>query len=589
MSDVEKPKLKLSRRGLRRLMQLLMTYRWHALGGLAGVILSDAVQLSVPMVTKHLVDRLEARTIGEPELIRWGVFVLLLGLVSFFSKQMWRHLILGASKKVEANLRRQLLDKTLALTMEGARVTEAGKFMALASNDIPAIGQALAFGVVAFFDSLFITSVSAILMLRLSPALTVWALLPFPTLGIFMIVAMRLIYRRWDQVQQSLEVLTEKTRESLSGMRTLRSYVQGEGDVAAFEKKNLLYMGDMIGYVRVDSTFSPIILLFAGSSSAMLLYVGGKLVLTDAISVGTLAAFIGYLGILTWPMIAAGWMLVLLQRGSASIDRLDEILNAPTEVEEGSAAPPPGPLEVRNLTFSYGSGPPVLKDWSLTCHPGSVIGIVGPVGSGKSTLLRLLLALETVPPGAIHIGEQDLADLDRTTVRRLFSLVGQEPFLFSDTIANNLRLGHAGASDQELQQAVEVADLANDLALFPQGLQTELGERGISLSGGQRQRSALARAWLKPAPFLLLDDTLSAVDTLTEQRILHHLKVQREKHQRGVIVVTHRLSAVKEADEILVTREGAIVDRGTHAELAARPGLYRELLALQELEDTELV
>ena len=215
------------------------------------------------------------------------------------------------------------------------------------------------------------------------------------------------------------------------------------------------------------------------------------------------------------------------------------------------------------------------------------------MGSGKSTLLRLLLALETVPPGAIHIGEQDLADLDRTTVRRLFSLVGQEPFLFSDTIANNLRLGHAGASDQELQQAVEVADLANDLALFPQGLQTELGERGISLSGGQRQRSALARAWLgvpdAARALPLLDDTLSAVDTLTEQRILHHLKVQREKHQRGVIVVTHRLSAVKEADEILVTREGAIVDRGTHAELAARPGLYRELLALQELEDTELV
>lgn len=585
MSD--EPKSQLSRSGLRKLLSLLMSYRWHTAVGLLGVITANSVQLAVPWVTKTVVDRLEAGTIETPELLRWGGLVLALGLLSFLSKRMWRLLILGASKKIEADLRRRLLDKTLAMTMNQARTTEAGKFMSLASNDIPAVGQALAFGLIAFFDSIFITTVAGILMFRLSPALTAWALLPFPVLGVFMALSMKLIYTRWDDVQQASEVMTEKTRESLLGMRTLRSYVQFEGDLAAFEEKNQAYYAQMMRYVRIDSTFPPLILLFAGSSSAVLIFVGGKLVLTGAVSVGSLAAFIGYLAILTWPMIAAGWMLVLLQRGCASMDRLESILGSESEPpHRGEPLRREATLEVRGLNFAYRQGgAQVLKEWSLTCRPGQVIGIVGPVGSGKSTLLRLLKALEPVPAGALFVDGEDISTWDKTAVRRLFSPVPQEPFLFSDTIANNLRLGYGEASEDELMQAVTVADLEADLKLFPKGLETELGERGISLSGGQRQRAALARAWLKPSPFLLLDDTLSAVDTLTEQRILQHLKEQREVHRRGVIVVSHRLSAVRDADEILVTRDGAIIDRGTHTELAARGGLYADLLKLQESEE----
>lgn len=589
MTTVPKPTL--SRHGLRRLLQLLMAHRWRTAGGLLGVILADAIQLTVPWVTKLVVDKLETHSITAPELLRWGAFVLMLGVGSFLSKQLWRHLILGASKEVEADLRRQLLEKTLGMTMDRARETEAGKFMSLVSNDVPAVGQAMAFGIIAFFDTIFITAVAALLMFQLSPLLTAWALLPFPVLGLMLAVSMRLIYTRWDQVQASLEAVTEKTRESLSGMRTLRAYVQHEGDLRDFESKNQAYLDEMMGYVRVDATFPPLILLFAGSSSAVLLFVGGKLVLQGVVSVGSLAAFIGYLAILTWPMIAAGWMLVLLQRGSASMDRIDEVLRAETEaIPDGTPVASSATLEVRHLSFTYpGGGPQVLKDWSFVCRPGQVIGIVGPVGSGKSTLLRLLKALEQVPAGSLFVDGVDLSSLDKGKVRKLFSPVAQEPFLFSDTIASNLRLGNSGASEEELRRAVEVADLSADLALFPKGLETELGERGVSLSGGQRQRAALARAWLKPSPFLLLDDTLSAVDTLTEQRILHHLKEQREQHKRGVIVVSHRLSAVKDADEILVTRDGAIVDRGTHAQLAGRPGLYADLLRLQELEESDLV
>jgi ATP-binding cassette subfamily B multidrug efflux pump len=580
----------LSRHGLKRLLGLLMTYRRHTVVGMIGVILADTVQLTVPWITKVVVDRLEARSIEIPELLGWGGLILALGGVSFLSKRLWRLLILGASKKIEADLRRQLLEKTLAMTVEGARTRESGKFMSLASNDIPAVGQAVAFGLIAFFDCLFITGVAVLLMMRLSPTLTAWAMVPFPILGLFLAFSMKGVYTRWDQAQESLELVTEKTRESLSGMRTLRSYVQQAGDIASFEQKNRDYLRDMMAYVRVDATFSPLILLFAGSSSAVLLFVGGKLVLNGAVSVGDLAAFIGYLSILTWPMIAAGWMLVLLQRGSASMDRLDEILGSESEPASDGVTPlTEGTLEVRDLSFAYPGGAPVLRKWSFCCAPGQVIGIVGPVGSGKSTVLRLLQALEPMPAGSIFVAGQDLAALDKTAVRRLFSPVSQEPFLFSDTIANNLRLGNPAATEEELRQAVDVADLKADLAEFPQGLETELGERGVSLSGGQKQRAALGRAWLKPSPFLLLDDTLSAVDTLTEQRILRHLKDQRERHRRGVIVVSHRLSALKDADLILVTRDGAIVDRGTHEELAARPGLYADLLKLQDEGEDALV
>lgn len=588
MNRESKPQL--SSRGIKRLIELLLTYRWHTAIGLLGVILSDSVQLCVPWLTKLLIDRIEAKTIDAQGLLWWGLVILALGLLSFASKQLWRRLILGASKRIEADLRRRLLDKTVTLTMEQARVTEGGKFISLTSNDIPAVGQAVAFGLVAFFDAVFITVVAALLMFGLSPKLTMWALLPFPILGLFMALSLKAIYTRWDAVQESSEILTEKVRESLLGIRTLRSYVQSQGDIEAFEQKNQGYLKAMMGYVKVDATFPPLILLFAGSSSAVLLFVGGQLVLEGGITVGTLAAFIGYLSLLTWPMIAAGWMLVLLQRGSASIDRLDKILGSESESQaDEEVVTLQGPLQVDNLTFSYDGRNHALKNWSLSCAPGQVIGIVGPVGSGKSTLLRLLKSLEKIPENSIFVGGQDISHLNKTSVRRAFSPVDQEPFLFSDTIASNLRLGNASADDEQMREALEVADLAADLALFPQGLETELGERGVSLSGGQRQRTALARAWLKPSPFLLLDDTLSAVDTLTEQRILRHLEEQRSHHKRGVIIVSHRLSAVKDADEILVVRDGAIVERGTHTELMAQNAFYAELWRLQDNQEPEYV
>lgn len=558
-----------------------MKYPGRTLGGLAAIVVSDAIQLSVPWITKHVIDLLEAGQMSKSGLLWWGGLVLVLSAVCYIAKQIWRHLILGAARLTEFELRRKLLDKTLSLTMDGAKNTENGKFMALASNDIPAVGQALAFGVVAFFDSIFITVVSFFLMYQLSPQLTGYSLIPFPILTILMLLSLRAIYKRWDSAQQSLEDLTEKTRESLSGIRTIRAYAQSEGDVESFQQRNLHYRDRILEYVKIDATFSPLILLFAGSSSAILLYFGGRLVLTDAITVGTMAAFVGYLGLLTWPMIAAGWMLVLLQRGSASIARLDKILNSESEVEDRPSVGLGDTLEIKDLSFGYNGKDDALSNWSVLLEPGQTLGIVGPVGSGKSTFLKLLQLLENPPPCSIFLNGKDVTEYSPSSIRNLFAYVSQEPFLFSDTIKNNLLMSRPEAEEEQLKDAVELAALGQDLKEFPSGLETLLGERGISLSGGQRQRTALARALLKSSPFLLLDDTLSAVDTVTESRILAHLRDEQQKRGQSSIIVSHRLSAVSQADEILVIDEGRIVDRGTHSELSDRPGIYRDLLAHQ--------
>lgn len=566
-------------KNLSRLINLLMLYPGRTLLGLLAIVVSDCVQLAYPWVTKHIVDRLEDHTMTRETLLWWGALLLSLAALSYGAKQVWRHMILGAARRIEHRLRSQLLDQTLGLTMKQAKKTDNGKFMALASNDVPAVGGALDFGVIAFFDSIFVTVVAFALMYKLSPGLTLYILIPFPLLTGLMLFSLKLIYRRWDAAQQSLEDLTEKTRESLSGIRTLRAYAQSEGDVASFHEKSLHYRDRLLHYVKVDATFRPLIMLFAGSSSGILLYFGGGMVITGQITVGTLAAFAGYLALLTWPMIAAGWMLVLLQRGSASINRLDRILNSETEAEHRARIQTSDTLEIRHLSFRYPDGEQGLKDWNFTLRPGQTLGIVGPVGSGKSTFLKLLLLLESPPPGRIFLNDQDITEYSPSSVRSQFAYVSQEPFLFSDTIRNNLLMARPDASDNDLQVAVELSSLTSDLAEFPQGLDTVLGERGISLSGGQKQRTALARALLKKAPFLLLDDTLSAVDTVTEHRILEHLQGQTQ--DRCTVIVSHRLSAVARADEILVVDGGTIVDRGTHQELSARKGIYRDLLSYQ--------
>ena len=546
------------------------------------IVASNSIQLYIPWLTKEVVDQLSDGLATESALMGTAWLILLLGSLAFVAKQIWRHLLLGAARRIEAELRRKLLQQTMRMTPAAADATNPGKFMALASNDIPAIGQALAFGLIAFFDSVFITSIAVILMFQISAELTLLAVLPIPVLIGLMMASLQLIYRRFDKVQASLEKLTEKTRESLSGLRTLTAYNQADGDAHHFRRFNDIYLIRMLEYVRIDAVFPPLILLFAGSSTALLLFFGGPLVLEGKLSLGGFAAFFGYLGLLTWPMIAAGWMLVLLQRGAASMGRLDEILSADTEPDSDPNESRLGErtshrLEVRNLNFGYLDAPLALKNWSFVASPGTTVGLVGPVGSGKSTFFKLLSRLVEVPPDSIFLDGVDISTLPPGQIRQSIGCVPQEPFLFSESIAENLKLASAKASPAELNKVIDQACLRADLAKFPDGLETMLGERGVTLSGGQRQRTALARALLKGAPILLLDDTLSAVDTVTERKLLESLHKASRNEKQLTLIVSHRLSAVESCDQILVCRAGEIVERGTHAHLLEQGGLYSEL------------
>ncbi|MCA9794204.1 MAG: ABC transporter ATP-binding protein, partial [Candidatus Eremiobacteraeota bacterium] len=572
--------------GLKGLGRHLWRRRGMVFLGLLGVVGADVAQLFVPMVVKGAVDGLSQQVATPSSLTRAGLMLVGLAAASFVAKVWWRHFLMSASRLAEVEIRNAILEKALALSTRQHQETRIGEFLALATNDVDSIKQALAFGLLALFDSLFFSAMTVSAMLWLDWRLTLWAVLPLPVLGLVMGLALRRIYHLYDGVQASFEQLTEKVRESIQGMRVLRAAVAAEGDSRDFERLNQQYFTLNMDYVRTDATFRPLIMVFAGSSTAVLLLIGGARVVEGLTTVGTFAAFTTYLAQLTWPMIAAGWMFVLIQRGAVSMNRVENLLALPEEtplpvIEHDFR----GQLEVRNLTFTYPKADqPTLYDVSFTLPAGHSLGIVGEVGAGKTTLLLLLNRFFEPPAGTIFLDGIDITTMNLAQLRAQFSWVSQEAFLFSDTIEANLRLAAPDAPFAELEAACRRAAVHQEILAFPKGYQTLLGERGISLSGGQRQRLCLARALLKDCPAFLLDDTLSAVDHQTEHQILESW---RQGPPRTRLIISHRLSAVSELETVLVLTHGRVVDQGPHRELISRPGLYRDLYRLQNLEGAQ--
>ncbi|MFQ6117858.1 MAG: ABC transporter ATP-binding protein [Candidatus Bipolaricaulia bacterium] len=572
---------------MRDILKYIGRYRSRILWGVLALFVVDGAQLVIPLIIRRVVDELEAGSAAN--LLRYALYIVGLAVIVLALRFLWRLLIFGSARRIERDLRRQLYEHLLTLSPRFFTRTKTGDLMAHATNDIEAVRMACGAGLLTLADASVMISFSLAAMLAISTRLTLYAFIPLPLITAVVLGFGRVIHHRFQAVQAAFSLLTEKVRENIAGIKVIKSFVQEEGTARDFQRTNQEFVEKNMTLVRVWGLFDPSVAFLAGVSTAIVLWLGGRGVITQAISLGDFVAFTSYLGMLTWPMMALGWMVNLLQRGAASMERINRIFKERPEI---TSPPRPRPLpgrgeiEFRNLTFAYDGGPPVLRGIDLHIEPETVLGVIGLTGSGKSTLVELLTRRFDPPPGSVLIDGIDVRQLDLEELRGAIGMVPQDVFLFSATIRENIEIGRPGASEDEIIEAAKLAGLWEEIEQFPRGLDTMVGERGLALSGGQRQRVGIARALLREAKILVLDDALSAVDAQVEELILQSLR--EALRERTSIIISHRISAVKEADLIVVLDRGRITERGSHEQLLARKGLYFRLHRLQQLEEAQL-
>ena len=573
---------------LRRLLPYVWRHRRAFLIGLGCALAATALSLVGPWVLKLAVDALQAG-VTRRGLLAYAALMLGLALASGFFRFLMRRIIVGASRHVEYDLRSDFFAHLQRLSLSYFQRQRTGDLMSRATNDLNAVRMMVGPAVMYAVTTALVFVVAVSMMLALSPWMTLISLLPLPLVTVAVRYFGREIHSRFERIQAQLSELSAVAQEALSGVRVVRAYRQETAELDRFRDANEEYFRRNRALIRLQGFFFPTLTFFLGLAALLLLWLGGREVIRGRLTLGEFVAFNSYLAMLSWPMIAFGWVTNMLQRGMASWNRMLEVLGAIPQITDPTApvSPPAvtGAIEIRNLTFSY-DGRPVLHDVSLRVDAGQTAAIVGPTGSGKSTLLALLPRLFDPPPGTVFVDGADVRQIPLSTLRGAIAMVQQEPFLFSDTLAENIAFGlPPDARDRlpRVREAAETARLDKDVADFPGGYDTVIGERGITLSGGQRQRTALARAVATDPRILLLDDALSAVDTYTEEEILTNLRAVMA--ERTAIVVSHRVSTVRHADLILVLEGGRIVERGRHEALLAAGGFYADLYRKQLLEE----
>jgi ATP-binding cassette subfamily B protein len=465
---------------------------------------------------------------------------------------------------------------------------KVGDLMAHAINDIEAVRMSLSLGIVFLVDTIILGVLTIFFMIYIHPLLTLYAILPMPLITVITLFFSRTIHDRFEVLQKTFASLTERVRESIAGIRVVKAYVLEAEEKDKLSRLSQDYIRKNVNVTKVWGMFFPIILFFSNLSMVIVLYLGGRLTIFQSISTGDFVAFMSYLGLLAWPMMALGWAINVIQRGAASMDRLNKILEEVPEISDGPEATGSGELkgmiEVKGLTFSAGNGGrPILQDIQLTIPEGERTVIVGRTGAGKTVLCNLLARLLESPQGSLFIDGTEIHRIPLKRLRRSIGYVPQDTFLFSETIRENIAFGRVEAKDQEIEEAARIAQIYDEIMEFPEGMNTVIGEKGITLSGGQRQRVAIARALLMNPPIFILDDALSSVDIQTEERILEGL----EKFLQGktTILVTHRIAPLRKADRIVVLDEGRVAEIGTHTTLLERGGIYANLYWQRELEE----
>lgn len=580
--------------GYRTLRPYFRRHRLRLSIGLAALIIVDLLQLIIPRVVKHAVDQLSSLSATPYSLALAGLSIAGLALTIGLFRYVWRRLILGFSRIVEEGLRNRLFAKLLTLPPAWFLTRPTGEIMAHATNDLDSVRMASGFGLVALFDSLLLGTAAIGFMIWIDLRLTLLAMIPMPFVTLLTRYIGRRMYHRHRRVQEIFGRMTERVREYLTGIRVIQAQAREDILLDGMDKLGREYVRENIRLTQTAGTFYPLMLMFTNLSLAIILYFGGRLTIFGTISPGDFVAFISYLGLLTWPMMALGWVVNLVQRGAASLDRINLILDQEPDITDPPAPRPAGDfkggLEVRGLSFSYsGRTGKVLQDLSLSCPPGRITALVGRTGAGKSTLLNLIPRLFDPPPGTVFLDDRDIRELTLSDLRRAIGYVPQDSYIFSGTVAKNIAFGRPGAGEAEILAAAQAADLDKDVRCFPDRYQTFIGERGLTISGGQRQRLALARALLMDPPLLILDDSFSAVDAATEEKILDNLT--RIRTNRTTIIVSHRLTSLNIADLIHVIDQGRLAESGRRRDLLGQDGYFARLDRLQRVqtEDTSRI
>jgi ATP-binding cassette subfamily B protein len=564
--------------------------------GLACVVITTAIQLLSPWVLKNAIDDLNAG-VTRGKLAMYAALLLAIALVGGTFRFLMRRILIGASRDIEYDMRNAFFARLQQMPLAYYQARRTGDLMSRATNDLNAVRTMIGPAVMYSANTIIVFVVAIILMASIDTRLTLIALLPLPLVSVSVKYFGSAIHTRFEAIQAQLADLSAVVQEALSGVRVVRAYNQEPHELARFRAANDEYVRRNRVLIRLQGMFYPSMTLFLGFGSLLVLWMGSQEAIRGRISVGEFVAFNAYLVMLSWPMIAFGWVTNILQRGMASWKRMLDVLDARPEIDDrdvsaaGRAAVIRGSIEIRDLTFTYpASNAPALDRISLRIEAGETAAFIGATGSGKSTLISLLPRLHEPPSDTVFLDGIDVRRIPLATLRGAIGFVPQEPFLFSDTIGENIAFGvtptgpqDADALDAGIRAAAAIASLDKDVESFPKGYDTLVGERGITLSGGQKQRTAIARALMVNPRLLILDDALSAVDTYTEEEILKRLRgVMR---QRTSLIVSHRVSTVRDADRIFVLDRGRIVEQGRHDDLVARGGTYATLHRRQLLEE----
>jgi len=566
------------------LFSLLLKYKYSFLAGLVALSVVDFCQLSIPLIIERVIDALTLEDATISDISKYGLYMLIIAITMSVFRFFWRYFIMGAARKIEQSLRNEFFAHLQSLNFDFFSGKKVGDLMAHTVNDVETLKFACGLGVLVAYDGIFLLVFIFGAMLYISPQLTLYAFIPFPILGIVIYMFGKMIEQRFQKVQDAFSELTESARESISGIKVVKALVRHDQELADFAESSNNYLDKNLSLIKIWGVYQPIITFAAASATAIFLWLGGIDTITLDITLGSFAAILVYLTMLTWPMMAMGWAVDIIKRGNASLNRINAVLaNKPKSLSEPNAIEVEieGNIEFRDLTFSY-NGNTVLNDVSLKIPIGQALGITGATGSGKTTLFHLLSRIQEPPDGSIYIDNLDVKTIKRDSLRHGVIYVPQETTVFSGTIEDNISFMNPEITDEQIENSAKVAEIYDEIMKFPGGFKARVGERGLSLSGGQRQRLALARAILLKPKVLILDDVFSSLDLKTESLVLKNLR--REMKGSTLLAISSRVPSISGFDKIAVFDEGKLAELGTHQELMAESGIYHGLYKIQTFE-----